>query len=86
MSSAMNLYELPAEQPGDAWHRQRELYEQALALYEQDQATACLEVIDRLVEQFGAHDVPTIRLQLKAQARLSQPQSDFDPVISVETK
>ena len=86
MASAINLYELPPDHPPDSWFVQRDLYERALTLYEQDQPSECLEAIDQLVEKFGTHDVPTVRLQLRAQTRLGQPSPEFDSVYSVETK
>jgi hypothetical protein len=80
------LYELPADQPSEQWAAQRDLYEQAVSLYEQDRPAECLEIVEQLIARFGSQDVPTIRLQLRAQTRLAQPQTEFDPVMSVETK
>lgn len=86
MVSASNLYELPAGQPSDEWFVQRDLYEQALTLYEQDQPTACLALAEELVHRFGEHDIPTLGLRIAAQKRLAEPSSAFDSIFAVETK
>lgn len=86
MTTATTLYELPPESPGQPWFEQRDLYEQALVRYEQDQPAECLELISQFISQFGSHDIPTLRLQLRAQSRISQPSLEFDPVFAVETK
>lgn len=86
MVTPTKLYELAPERPPATWGEMRDLYERALALYEEDQAAACLDVLERLIGKFGSQDVPTIRLQLRAQARLAQPSAEFDSVVSVDTK
>jgi adenylate cyclase len=85
MEGAIDLYELAAEAPTSQWLMQRDLYEQALVLYEKDQPAAALELVATL-NTYLANDPATLLLQAHAQARLEQPEGEFEPVFKVETK
>jgi adenylate cyclase len=86
MVEPIDLFELPAASDHPQWPPRRQLYERALASYEQDQSTECLAACQELVRAFGGSDGPTNWLLSQAKARLAAAGSPFDPVFSVETK
>ncbi len=86
MIGPVDLYELSPHDASSQWHGLKALYEQALLLYEQDNAAACLRVCRDMEERGYVGDVPTMLLAHKAEARLATPSAEFDPVYALETK
>ena len=65
---------------------QKQRYEGALTLYEQNKMTECQQACQAIGEELGDFDGPTKWLLARAQQRLASPDAPFDAVFSVETK
>jgi adenylate cyclase len=86
MTEGVELFELPAIGELSTWLTQRERYEAALLLYEQEQAAACRAACRAMLDELGPIDGPTKWLLKQAEARLADADATFDPVFAVETK
>ena len=85
---AVQLYELHADDATGAWNQRRDIYEEALSLFEdQDWSTACQRVQPLLFEQAdGQIDLPSLILATNAIDCLKSRPEPFDPAISLGQK
>jgi adenylate cyclase len=86
MASAIELFEVAPLNAAPAWRDQREKYEAALALFEQDRAAEAIAACETLGARFGAGDAPTQLLLAHARARVDNPSAEFDATFNLETK
>ncbi len=86
MTEANDLFELSPHSNQPTWPLIRSRYEAALALYEANQIAQCRQACQDMLEEFGEADGPTKWLLSRADQRLADPDTPFDPVFSVETK
>jgi adenylate cyclase len=86
MAEPVELFELAALKPHPTWPQQRQRYEEALRLFEQNHAAECLDACRAMQEEFGAGDGPTAWLCGQAKKRLAAIDEPFDAVFGVETK
>ena len=86
MTEAVDLFEISSASKQPTWPLQRQRYESALALYEQNKMPECQQACQAILEELGDFDAPTKWLLTRAQQRLASPDTPFDAVFSVETK
>jgi adenylate cyclase len=86
MREVVELCEVASFSDHPTWLRQRDQYEAALALYEQERAGECLVACRALQTEFGTSDGPTNWLLQQAERRIAAADATFDPVFAVETK
>lgn len=86
MTEAVDLFEISPAVKQPTWPLQKQRYEAALALYEQNKMPECQQACQAILEELGDFDAPSKWLLARAQQRLAAPDGPFDPVFSVETK
>lgn len=86
MTEANDLFELSPASNQPTWPLIRSRYEAALALYEGNEIAKCKQACQDMIEEFGEADAPTKWLLTRADQRLANNETPFDPVFSVETK
>jgi len=86
MTEAVDLFEISSASTQPTWPLQRQRYEAALALYEQNKMPECQQACQGILEELGDFDAPTKWLLGRVQQRLNAPETPFDAVFSVETK
>jgi adenylate cyclase len=87
IAGALDLHELHAENPGEAWCLRRDAYEAALSVYEEGRfAEACRKIYPLLSTHEGQEDIPCLTLIARAVERLKNPQPAFDPVLELTSK
>jgi adenylate cyclase len=86
MTEAVDLFEISAAIKQPTWPLQKQRYEAALALYEQNKMQECQQACQAILEELGDFDGPSKWLLARAQQRLAAPDVPFDPVFAVETK
>src|SRR5207302_5439499 len=87
--SSFDLYELHGEAASPEWLAFRDLYEQALSLYENGQWLQACQALLRQLEEMGdraRYDRPTLRLVKQAFSCLESPPDPFDPSIDFMSK
>jgi adenylate cyclase len=84
----VQLYELHGGDVTGVWNQRRDIYEEALSLFEdQDWSTACQRVQPLLFEQDdGQIDLPSLILATRAIDCLKSRPEPFDPAISLAQK
>jgi adenylate cyclase len=86
MTEAVDLFEISAAIKQPTWPLQKQRYEAALALYEQNKMQECQQACQAIGDELGDFDGPTKWLLGRAQQRLATPDAPFEPVFAVETK
>jgi adenylate cyclase len=87
ISGAVDLYELHAEHATPDWQKKRDAYEQALALYEAGQWSACCRATyGILAGQENNYDIPSLNLVMKAVECIKSPPKQFDPIVDLTSK
>jgi adenylate cyclase len=83
------LYELHGALASPEWHHRRQLYEAALAFYEDRLwAKACQTLLPllELTQHSIGFDTPTLKLLRRAWECLEAPPEPFDPIIEITSK
>ena len=86
MTEAVDLFEISPAIKQPTWPLQKQRYEAALALYEQNKMQECQQACQAIGEELGDFDGPTKWLFGRAQQRLASPDAPFEAVFAVETK
>ncbi len=86
MTEAVDLFEISAAIKQPTWPLQKQRYEAALALYEQNKMQECQQACQSILDELGDFDGPSKWLLARAAQRLATPDVPFDPVFAVETK
>jgi adenylate cyclase len=86
MTEPVDLFELSPASKQPTWPLQRQRYEAALAMYEENKMKECQDACQAILEELGDFDGPTKWLLSRAQQRLAAPDTPHDAVFSVETK
>jgi adenylate cyclase len=86
MTEAVDLFEISSASNQPTWPLQRQRYEAALAMYEENKMAECQQACQGILEELGDFDAPTKWLLSRVQQRLTAPETPFDAVFSVETK
>jgi adenylate cyclase len=86
MTEAVDLFEISAAIKQPTWPLQKQRYEAALALYEQNKMQECQQACHGILEELGDFDGPSKWLLAQSQQRLANLEEPFDPVFAVETK
>lgn len=88
IEGTVELHELYQQEADSAWLARRDLYEQALRLFESQRPAEAAEVLERLqADPAGQDDSPARLLAHHAsQAASNQTLSAFEPVITLESK
>jgi adenylate cyclase len=87
IAGAVDLYELHAESASPTWQARRDVYEQALALYEAaNWPAACQALYPLLTDPEGQYDVPSLNLLTRAVEAIKSPPEHFDGVVELSSK
>ncbi|MCI0464380.1 MAG: adenylate/guanylate cyclase domain-containing protein, partial [Gemmataceae bacterium] len=86
VSEAVDLYELHAETATPEWLARRDLYENALGLFETGQWPAACRAIYTLQLGQEGHDVPSLDLATRSIECLKNQPTEFDGIVELSSK
>jgi len=87
MVRPIEVFELYPHHEDQQWMARRDAYEEALALFEENQcALACQKLQPLLSAETGSYDLASLTLMSRAINYLRTPPDQFDPVFVLETK